>query len=62
MTDDDKPAQKWRAEDLRKEIDQALRTEPGARHPRSPREFIEEQMRKRARKQGNEEEEDEPNG
>jgi hypothetical protein len=63
MDEDDEAARAERARKLRAEIDALAKGGPTRRRPRSPSEFIEEQMRDRAAREGDgdgdgEEEED----
>jgi hypothetical protein len=57
---DDREARERRAEDLRRRIEEIAGGEAGERpRPRSPHEFVEEQMREEAERRGDEEDEEE---
>jgi hypothetical protein len=59
MDEDDEAARAERARKLRSEIDELAKGGPKRRPPRSPSEFIEEQMRERAARGDHGEEEEE---
>lgn len=59
MDEDDEAARAERARRLRAEIDELAKGGPERRRPRSPSEFIEEQMRERAARGDDGEEEEE---